>query len=216
MASCYNCDAVSFFERPNTTLVAFRSFVFGGRQVPRRTWSPLHRRPFAYCGTMTSPPVDRWLFVREPLSDAVCNVVAAARPIPAFAQERERLSSPTGQSSHSFSQLSTATLTICSKIAAMTALNIDVEIDNVVRIVLVGLLIEFAKGQDPQFSFNAAQRSDYVLGRYFVDMDKTRELTVEVRKRALAQINDPAKFISESATKPRTLRRRFLNWLERG
>jgi hypothetical protein len=96
----------------------------------------------------------------------------------------------------------------------MTKPNMSDDIEVSVRIVLVGLLLEHAKGQDPDFSAKARERLDYVLGRFFIDEFGTNEFVAEIRKQVLAHISDPAKLEAESTTKRTTLRRRFLNWLD--
>jgi hypothetical protein len=53
--------------------------------------------------------------------------------------------------------------------------NISQEIQDFIRrsehIVLIGLLIEHAKAHDPEFSREARERLDYVLGKYFIGED---------------------------------------------
>jgi hypothetical protein len=91
----------------------------------------------------------------------------------------------------------------------------DILISQSQHIVLIGFLLEHAKAQDPEFSMKAAERLDYVLGRYFIGEGcRSTEVIAELRTKILAQLNDPSKLMSRIETKRLTLRRRFLNWLQ--
>ena len=83
------------------------------------------------------------------------------------------------------------------------------------HIVLIGLLVEHAKAHDQDFSVKARERLDYVLGKYFIGEDRSTEVLAEIRTKVLAQLNDPSPLMSQKGTKGITLRRRFLNWLQR-
>jgi hypothetical protein len=88
--------------------------------------------------------------------------------------------------------------------------------------VLLSLLVEKVKENDPTFEDQSRRSFDIYLGQYFAKVGSAGPMETAAREMFNTIISSPIRMTPQTVRRelerprPRTLRRRFLNWLERG